>query len=123
MINLKSHSIEKSIKLFTLTKKLLLLITKSFYIFLILLLIYTLLFNVIESGDFFSGRTEILTILWCIILIFPFWMLYAWVKNTKYIGYICTLIIYYALWIYTPIFNIVFRIIRNLLIKMVSWLF
>jgi hypothetical protein len=101
------------IKLFEWIKKLLLWITKALYLFPIALSIFGFLF------DEYS-REGVLITAWFLALAFITWLLYIWIKNTEYIGFVCALAIYWALWNYTTLLSFFFLVIRKLLTHLID---
>jgi len=87
---------EKRIKLFSLTKILLLWVTKALYIVLSVLSLFVVIIEAMSYGSI-SDKGVVLFLFWGLIFAFLFWLLHIWIKNTKYIGYASTLVFALAL--------------------------
>lgn len=99
------NTFEKS---FLFLKKIFLCVTKILYLTTVVLSVFILLFE-----DY--GRAEVGGIVLFLSLAFISWLNFIWIKNTKYLGFICALIIYGALWIYTPLLDLFFLALGKLL--------
>ena len=71
-------------------------ITKALYIALGLLSLGVVIVEFISYGSI-NDKGAVLFLFWGLVFSFIFWLSHIWIKNTKYIGYIGTIITVIAL--------------------------